>query len=109
MCAQCVSKADVVVGTIGFAAFVLHDPVKDALVECGILPEPHPIAREIRTVQFLRRLELDPAPILSEDIVDAVDVALSVEWRKVYRRSLGDTLKFLFGGSIRSQTLPVPQ
>ena len=109
MCAQCVSKADVVVGTIGFAAFVLHDPVKEALVDCGILPEPHPLAREIRTVQFLRRLELDPNPILGEQLVSDVDVALGLEWRKVYRRSFRDVFALLFGGSIRSQRIPVVQ
>ena len=60
MCAQCVSKADVVVGSIGFAAFLFKGPGEDALVAMGLLPEPHPLAVGMRTVNFLRDLDLDP-------------------------------------------------
>jgi hypothetical protein len=109
MCAQCVSKVDVVVGSVGFTAFVLRDPVKAALVEFGIIPEPHPLSVEMRTVHFLRGLDLDPVPIMGEELVREVDVALAYPRRKVYRRSFREALTFLFGGSMRSQSLPVVQ
>jgi hypothetical protein len=99
MCANCVSKFDVVVGTIGFGSYLLRGPVKSGLVELGILPEPHPLAVEIRTVAFLRDLDLDPAPILGEEVVGAVDAARGWKPAKVYRRP---RLSTVFG-SMRSQ------
>ena len=78
MCAQCVSKADVVVGSIGFAGFLFKGPCEDALVAMGLIPEPHPLAVGMRTVNFLRDLDLDPAPILGDDVVEAVDTGARV-------------------------------
>jgi len=109
MCAQCVSKADIFVGTAGFAAFVFKGPATDALVACGILPEPHPLAVEMRTVSFLRSLDLEPRPILGDDVVDAADRALAFPRQKVYRRSFREALAFLAGRSIRSQSALVVQ
>jgi hypothetical protein len=103
MCANCVSKLDLVVGTLGFGSYVFHGPVKSGLVELGILPEPHPLAVEIRTVSFLRDLDLDPAEVLGEDVVDAVDRALQWEHRPVYRRSRAGL------GAIRSQRTEATQ
>ena len=105
MCAQCVSKADVVVGTIGFAAFVLKDPARDALVSMGLLPELHPLAVEMRTVNFLRDLDLEPEPILGDDVVAAVDRALAFPRQKIYRRSFREALAFLVPGARRSQSV----
>ncbi len=42
MCAQCVSKADVVIGSIGFAGFVFKGPCEDALVAMGLHPGAAP-------------------------------------------------------------------
>ncbi len=44
MCASCVSKVDVIAGTVGFSAYLLKGPVQDMLVAAGLLPEPHPLA-----------------------------------------------------------------
>jgi hypothetical protein len=87
MCANCVTKLDVVVGSIGLGAYLLHGPVKAKAVELGILPEPHPLAVEMRTVAFLRDLDLDPAEILGPEVVEAVDAATAWEPRAAYRRS----------------------
>lgn len=105
MCANCVSKADVVVGTIAFGCYVLRGPVKAGLVEMGILPEPHPLAVEMRTVSFLRDLELDPDAILGEEVVEAVDRARAWEPKKVYRRGWARALL----GAIFSQSVPATQ
>jgi hypothetical protein len=103
MCANCVTKLDLVVGSIGFGSYVLHGPVKAGLVELGILPEPHPLAVEMRTVAFLRDLDLDPAEILGDEVVTAVDAAREWEPRPVYRRSRAGR------GAIRSQRTEATQ
>jgi len=105
MCAQCVSKADVIVGTLGFTAFVFKDPAHDALVALGLLPERHPLAVEMRTVNFLRDLELDPAPILGDEVVEAVDRAQAFPRQKVYRRTFREVLAFFSSTPRRSQTV----
>jgi hypothetical protein len=112
MCANCVSKADVIVGTLGFGAYVFKGPAEDALIALGLLPEKHPLAVEMRTLSFLRDLELDPRPILGDDVVDAADRALAFPRQRVYRRSFREALALFTGGrigSMRSQTVPATQ
>ena len=104
MCANCVSKADVVVGSIAFGSYVLRGPVKSALVEAGILPEPHPLAVEMRTVAFLRDLDLDPVEILGDEVVTAVDTARAWTPAKVYRRPVRAWV-----GAMRSHRRPAVQ
>ena len=103
MCAQCVSKADVIVGTLGFAGFLFKGPCEDALVAMGLLPEPHPLAVGIRTVNFLRGLDVDPAEVLGDDVVEAVDVVLAFGREKVYRRTFRQAIALMLPLSIRSQ------
>ncbi len=105
MCAQCVSKADVVVGTIGFTAFVFKEPAHDALVAMGLLPERHPLAAEMRTVNFLRDLDLDAEAILGDEVVEAVDRAQAFPRQKVYRRTFREALAFFSISPRRSQTV----
>jgi hypothetical protein len=103
MCAQCVSKADVVVGSIGFAAFLFKGPCEDALVAMGVLPEPHPLAVGLRTVSFLRDLDLDPAEVLGDDVVEAVDQVLAFPRQPVFRRTFRQAIALILPLSIRSQ------
>ena len=103
MCAQCVSKADVVVGSIGFAAFLFKGPCEDALVAMGVIPEPHPLAVGVRTVSFLRDLDLDPAEILGDDVVEAVDTVLAYPRQRVFRRTFRQAIALMLPLSIRSQ------
>ena len=112
MCAQCVSKADVVVGTIGFGLYLFEDPMREGLVSMGILPELHPLATDMRTVSFLRDLDLDPEPILGPEVVEEADRALAFPQPNVYRRSFREALAFFTGlgrGAIRSQSALVVQ
>ncbi len=103
MCAQCVSKADVVVGCIGIAGFLFKGPCEDALVSMGIIPEPHPLAVGMRTVNFLRDLDLDPAPILGDDVVEAVDTVLAFPRQVVFRRTFRQAISLMLPLSMRSQ------
>ena len=103
MCAQCVSKADVIVGTIGFAGFLFKGPCEDALVAMGLIPEPHPLAVGIRTVNFLRDLDIDPAEVLGDDVVGAVDTVLAFPREPIYRRTFRQAIALMLPLSIRSQ------
>jgi len=103
MCAQCVSKADVVVGCIGFASFLLKAPCEDALVAMGLVPEPHPLAVGMRTVNFLRDLDIDPADVLGDDVVEAVDAVLAFPRQVVFRRTFRQAIALMLPLSIRSQ------
>ena len=103
MCAQCVSKADVVVGSIGLAAFLFKGPCEDAMVALGLLAEPHPLAVGIRTVNFLRDLDLDPAQVLGDDVVEAVDTVLAFPRQVVFRRTFRQAIALMLPLSIRSQ------
>jgi hypothetical protein len=103
MCANCVSKADVVVGTIGFGAYVFKEPAKEALIALGLMPEQHPLAVDMRTVMFLRDLDLDPNPILGDEVVAAADRALAFPPQRVYRRSFREAVALFTGRPIRSQ------
>lgn len=108
MCANCVTKADAIAATIGFGMYVFKGPAQDGLVALGLLPEPHPLAVEMRTVSFLRDLDLDPEEILGTETVEAADRALAFPRQKVYRRSFREAVAFFTGwglGSMRSQTV----
>ena len=103
MCAQCVSKADVVVASVGFTAFLFKGPCEDALVAMGLLPEPHPLAVGMRTVNFLRDLDLDPRQVLGDDVVEAVDTVLAFPRQVVFRRTFRQAIALVLPLSIRSQ------
>lgn len=103
MCANCVSKADIVIASAGFAGWILKGPAEDALIAAGLLPERRPLAKEMRVVNFLRDLELDPAPILGTEVVEAVDVAQAYPRQKVYRRTFREAIALFVPGAIRSQ------
>jgi hypothetical protein len=103
MCAQCVSKADVVVGSIGFAAFLFKGPCEDALVAMGLMAEPHPLAVGMRTVSFLRDLDLDPGDVLGDDVVESVDRVLAFPRQPVFRRTFRQAIALMLPLSIRSQ------
>jgi hypothetical protein len=100
-----VSKADVVVGSIGFAAFLFKGPCEDALIALGVIPEPHPLAVGIRSVSFLRDLELDPGEILGDDVVEAVDTVLAFPRQRVFRRTFRQAIALMLPLSMRSQSV----
>jgi hypothetical protein len=103
MCAQCVSKADVVVASAGFVAFLFKGPCEDALVAMGVLPEPHPLAVGMRTVNFLRDLDLEPRDVLGDDVVEAVDTVLAFPRHVVFRLTFRQAIALVLPLSMRSQ------
>jgi hypothetical protein len=103
MCANCVSRFDVAVGTAAVGAYLFKEPVHDALVSMGLAPERHPLAKDMRAVNFLRDLDLDPVAILGDEAVAAVDGAQAFPPQRVYRRSFRDAVAVFTGRSMRSQ------
>jgi hypothetical protein len=96
MCANCVSRFDAAVGVAAIGAFLFKEPVHDGLVGLGLAPERHPLAKDMRAVNFLRDLDLDPVAILGDEKVAAVDTAQAFPQPRVYRRTFRDALTMLF-------------
>jgi hypothetical protein len=64
-----VSTAELVAGQCGLVFAIFKEPVHRVLADLGVVAPSDPIARDARTIAFLRRLELDPVEILGEAIV----------------------------------------
>ncbi len=79
MCANCLSQVEVVAGQVVLAAAVLKQPAHRLLADLGLVAPPDPVAREVRTVAFLRGLDLDPVPILGADVGDRADAWVPAE------------------------------
>ena len=73
MCANCLSTTEVVVGQVALAAAVLKDPVHRMLASAGVVAPIDPVKRDVRTVSFLRSLDLDPVEVLGAEVVAAAD------------------------------------
>jgi hypothetical protein len=73
MCANCLSQAEAVAGNLAVTAAVLEAPVHRLLADLGLVVPPDRLARDARTVAFLRGLDLDPVEILGADVVTAAD------------------------------------
>jgi hypothetical protein len=78
MCANCLSQGEVVVAHVALAAAVAKAPVHRALADLGLVDAPDPVARDVRTVSFLRRLDLDPVEVLGADAVERADERVAV-------------------------------
>lgn len=75
MCANCLSNAEAAAAWVGVAAYVLKPKVHQTLANCGLAPEPDPVAVDVRTVAFLRALDLDPI-----EAIGPVAVAQADSW-----------------------------
>jgi hypothetical protein len=73
MCMNCVSTAEAIAIQGAFVAYVVKNPVHRMLARAGLAPEPDPVAHDVRTVAFLRSLDLDPVAILGADAVAAAE------------------------------------
>ncbi len=72
MCVNCFTNADFALANGVVAAAALSGNARHWLNRFG-LGLRAPLARETRTVAFLRGLDLDPSPILGAGVVAAVD------------------------------------
>ena len=81
MCTNCVSAAEAAIVQAAFVGYVMKGSVERALARCGF-DVPDPITRDVRTIAFLRSLELDPVPILGAEIVTTADRWVPAERRQ---------------------------
>ena len=76
MCVSCVSTTEAALAQVGLAAAVLKAPVHRLLASAGVVDAPDPVRRDVRTVAFLRGLDLDPVEVLGAEAVAAADAWL---------------------------------
>jgi hypothetical protein len=77
MCANCLSQGEVVVAHVALAAAVAKAPLHRALADLGLVDAPDEVARDVRTVAFLRRLDVDPVDALGADVVARADARVA--------------------------------
>ncbi|MET0901774.1 MAG: hypothetical protein ABWZ52_00910 [Acidimicrobiales bacterium] len=85
MCVNCVSSTEVALAQAGLAAAVLRAPVHRLLASAGVVAPIDPVRRDVRTVAFLRSLDLDPVDVLGADVVAAADAWVPAPYER--RRS----------------------
>ena len=73
MCVNCLCHTEKLVAELAFVAAVVHEPAHRLLADLGLVNEPLAVARDARTVSFLRSLDLDPAGVLGVEMVAAAD------------------------------------
>jgi hypothetical protein len=73
MCVNCLSTVEQQVGCAVLAFALVREPAHRALAAIGVVPEPDPVGRARRTVEFLRSMDLDPVEILGAATVSAAD------------------------------------
>jgi hypothetical protein len=71
MCVNCLSNAEVAVANVAVTAALVKAPAHRLLADLGLVDAPDPVKRDVHTIAFLRRLDLDPVDILGPEAVDA--------------------------------------
>jgi hypothetical protein len=87
MCLNCLSTAEATVAQAAAVAYALKRPVHRILARHGLLPQPDPDAADVRTVAFLRSLDLDPTEILGPDVVATADAWIPARRIQLARRT----------------------
>jgi hypothetical protein len=73
MCVNCLTQAEIVAAHAGLATAVLREPAHRLLADLGVVDAPSPVARDARTVAFLRSLDLDAGEVLGDEVVSRAD------------------------------------
>lgn len=103
MCTNCLSTAEAAATAAAFVVYAARPRVHRALAAMGLAAAPDPVAHDVRTVAFLRGLELDPVAILGADVVAAADA-----WRPQPAR-VPTARRLASARPIGSQSLAIPQ
>ena len=77
MCVNCMSNAEAAVATACFVGYAVRGPAHRALAELDLARDPDPIVHDVRTVGFLRALDLDPVEALGAGVVRRADRRLA--------------------------------
>jgi len=73
MCVNCISSSEAYLAQVALVVSVLKTPLHRVLADAGLVAPPDFARRDLRTVAFLRSLDLDPAEILGEDVVERAE------------------------------------
>lgn len=73
MCMNCIGNAEFMVANGAIAAGVAAGPLRRWAARAGLVQASR-AARDRRTAEFLRGLDLEPAEVLGAGAIDAVDV-----------------------------------
>jgi hypothetical protein len=95
MCANCLTTAEVVAGQLGLAVYALKNPVHRALAAAGLANGPDPVGDDVRTIAFLRSLDIDPVAVLGPAAVEAAE-----RWTAPQSVPVRDRLRALVDSSI---------
>jgi hypothetical protein len=77
MCANCLTQVDAALANAAVTAALLKGPVHRLLADLGLVAPPDPVARDVRTVAFLRSLDLDPVDALGAEVVARADARVA--------------------------------
>jgi hypothetical protein len=67
------SSAEQVAAGAGVAVALVRRPVHQVLAAAGLVAPADPVRRDVRTIGFLRALDLDPEEILGSAVVERAD------------------------------------
>jgi len=70
MCVNCVSNTEAYLAGAAVAGAAIKPSLHRALAALGVVAAPDPVKRDVRTVAFLRSLDLDPVEVLGAAAVD---------------------------------------
>lgn len=101
MCMNCFTNAEFVAANVALAGWVLKAPVHRMLADVGLADAPDPVKIDVRSVGYLRSLDLDPVEVLGQARVDRAD-----EWVPQPARELRWSSS---ASPIGSQSLLAPQ
>jgi hypothetical protein len=69
MCVNCISNAEAAIAGAALVGSIVKPPLHRALAAAGLVAPPDPVKRDVRTVAFLRALDLDPVDVLGAEVV----------------------------------------
>ena len=82
MCVNCLSNAEAAVAQAALVAAIVREPAHRLAAQYGLVQAPSPVARDARTVAFLRSLDLEAEPVLGAAAVAAADAWVAAGQRR---------------------------
>jgi hypothetical protein len=102
MCVNCLSQGEVVVAHVALAGALLKEPAHRGLAALGVVPHPDPVGRDVRTIAFLRDLDLDPVEVLGAETVERAE-----RWVPAEAERAPQPVSAIFRSLFRSSASPM--
>jgi hypothetical protein len=78
MCVDCVTTGQSALTALAIFGYAVKPATHRLLARAGFAAAPDPVRDDVRTVAFLRSLDLDPVAALGADVVSAADARAPV-------------------------------